>query len=100
MVWSWPSWLRRRRAALAHLHIVLYARPGCHPCDAAKSLLADRARSYGFRWEVRDVDADAPVCERYGNCVPVVMVDGKVRFKGKVEPRLLDRLLRGEAGKV
>ncbi|MBX7104795.1 MAG: glutaredoxin family protein [Gemmataceae bacterium] len=95
MEWLWPSWLRRRRAALAHVNIVLYARPGCHPCDDAKSLLENRRRHWGFQFEVRNVDNDATQCERYGNCVPVVVVDEKVRFRGRVEPVLLDRLLRG-----
>jgi glutaredoxin len=98
VVWSWPSWLGRRRPALSHLHIVLYARVGCHPCADAKTLLADRQARDGFRLEVRDIDAEPEMKARYGDCVPVVLVNDRVRFRGRVDRRLLDRLLEGERG--
>jgi glutaredoxin len=41
-----------------------------------------------------DVDADPALRERYTECVPVVLIDGKERFRGRVDERLLRRLLR------
>jgi hypothetical protein len=38
-----------------------------------------------------DVDCDPALVKQFGNCVPVVVIDGKVRFRGRVEPALLDR---------
>jgi hypothetical protein len=32
--------------------------------------------------------------------VPVVLINGKVRFRGQVNPVLLARLLRAESGKT
>ena len=98
MVWFWPSWLRRRPLALAETTIVLYSRAGCHLCDDAVAILAERKQRYGFRLDVIDVDGDARLVEQFGNCVPVVTVNGKVRFRGRIEPALLDRLLVGELG--
>jgi predicted thioredoxin/glutaredoxin len=43
-----------------------------------------------------DIDADDALLARFDTCVPVVEIDGKVRFRGGVEPALLKRLLRGE----
>ena len=40
---------------------------------------------------------DAELRALHGDWVPVVTVDGKVRFRGGVNPRLLERLLRAEA---
>jgi hypothetical protein len=61
--------------------------------------LADRQRRHGFTLADVNVDTDAELIGRYGECVPVVTVDGVVRFRGRVDARLLDRLLTGEAGR-
>ena len=42
-----------------------------------------------------DVDADPALAKQYGECVPVVTIDGKVRFRGRVNAVLLERMLRG-----
>jgi hypothetical protein len=44
-----------------------------------------------------DVDSDPELAAEFGESVPVVTVNGKVRFRGCVSPVLLDRLLRMEA---
>jgi hypothetical protein len=33
--------------------------------------------------------------QRYTNCVPVIVIDGKERFRGRIDERLLRRLLQG-----
>jgi predicted thioredoxin/glutaredoxin len=60
-------------------------------------VIEPRRLRHGFRVEEVDVDSDPKLAEAYGTSVPVVAVDGKVRFRGKVEPVLLDRLLQAEA---
>jgi len=71
-------------------HATLYSRSGCHLCDEAAALLA----SHGVSVEVVDIDADPQLRARYDQCVPVVVIDGKERFRGRVHPLLLVRLLR------
>ena len=39
---------------------------------------------------------DPELAAKYGNEVPVVAVNGKVRFRGVVNPALLERLLTAE----
>ena len=51
----------------------------------------------GFALQTVDVDTSADLAARYGECVPVVTVDGKIRFTGEVNPVLLDRLLHAKA---
>jgi glutaredoxin len=89
------SWWRRWR--LDHLHFVVYTRPGCHLCEVAWDQLRRERRRYGFRLAAVNVDTDPTLAERYGTCVPVVTVNGKVRFRGVVNPVLLRRLLRASA---
>jgi hypothetical protein len=75
----------------------MYTRRGCHLCDAAWEQLEAARRRYGFALTAQDVDADAALKAEHGDCVPVVTVNGKVRFRGAVNAVLLERLLRAEA---
>lgn len=70
---------------------VIYTRRGCHLCEDAQRLL----ERYGLTPELIDVDADPALRARYDACVPVVWIDGKERFRGRIDETLLLRLLRG-----
>jgi glutaredoxin len=70
--------------------VVVYSRAGCHLCDDAVALL----RENGLQPEVIDIDGDPNLHSRYDTCVPVVVIDGRERFRGLVNPVLLRRLLR------
>jgi len=71
------------------MNVILYTRTGCHLCDEAEQLLNE----HGLRAEKVDIDDDASLREQFGTCVPVVEIDGKIRFRGRVDPILLERLL-------
>jgi glutaredoxin len=73
-------------------NVVLYTRDGCHLCDDALKLL----RRHGLSPTLVDIDADAALRERFTACVPVVEIDGQVRFRGRVNEVLLRRLLAGK----
>jgi glutaredoxin len=73
---------------MSHL-VALYTRTGCHLCDDAHALL----RRYGLQPELIDIDADPALRERFNYCVPVVVIDGKERFRGHVNEVLLKRIL-------
>jgi glutaredoxin len=70
--------------------VILYTRAGCHLCDEARDLLI----RHGLQPESVDIDADAELRERYDTCVPVVVIDGVERFRGRVSEVLLRRLLQ------
>jgi glutaredoxin len=84
---------RHRHRRRADLHLVLYTRAGCHLCDTARQVLDEARRRHHFALETVDVDSSPELAERYGNCVPVVTVNGKLRFRGAVNPVLLQRIL-------
>ncbi len=69
--------------------IVLVSRADCHLCHQAAALLA----RLGLPFDSLDVDADPDLCARYTDCVPVVVIDGKERFRGQIDELLLRRLL-------
>jgi glutaredoxin len=68
---------------------VLYSRDGCHLCEVAEQMLVE----HGLRPEIINIDDDPTLVERFNTCVPVVEIDGKIRFRGRVDAVLLTRLL-------
>jgi glutaredoxin len=72
--------------------VVMYTREGCHLCDQARDTLL-RYGDYLPPLEEVDVDGDPELRTAYGECVPVVEIDGKVRFRGSVNEVLLRRLI-------
>lgn len=98
--WVRKWFLGRRAAATNQLSVVLYTRTGCHLCTVASDILLEHQRRYRFQLSTVDVDTDQALRARHGECVPVVEVNGKVRFRGRVNPVLLRRLLSREAGGV
>jgi glutaredoxin len=71
------------------MQAVLYTRAGCHLCDDALDIL----RRHGLSPRLVDIDSEPDLRERYNECVPVVEIDGKERFRGRVNEMLLSRLL-------
>jgi glutaredoxin len=72
----------------------VYTRDGCCCCHTALEVLARYQPRYGFAIEEIDVDSDPQLAAEHGTSIPVVVMDGKVRFRGVVNPALLERLLR------
>ena len=70
--------------------IVLYTREGCHLCDDAEQIL----QQHGLQPSLVDIDTDSELKARFDTCVPVVEIDGRVMFRGRIEPILLRRILR------
>lgn len=70
--------------------ICVYSRPGCHLCDEAVEML----ERYGLEPRIVNIDTDPELVERYGTSIPVVVVDGQERFRGRVNEVLLQRLLK------
>jgi glutaredoxin len=76
--------------AMKSHQVVLYARLGCHLCEEAERVLI----AHGLQPSVVDIDDDPELRERFDTCVPVVEFDGKIRFRGRISPVLLRRLIR------
>ena len=77
--------------------MVLYSRPGCHLCDAARAVLVAERERTPFELREVDVQNDDALERAYGVRIPVVEIDGEERFEYEVDARELTRILR-EAG--
>ena len=89
-----PYLPERRAATIAAMHVVLYSRPGCHLCDAARDvILAERGRA-DFTFEEVDIEGSDDLLKEYGVRIPVVVVDGRERFEIEVDPRGFADLVR------
>ena len=71
------------------MNVTLYTRKGCHLCEQAHQTLIE----HGITPTVFDIEDDQRLCEEFDTCVPVVVIDGKERFRGRVNEVLLRRLL-------
>jgi glutaredoxin len=72
-----------------NLNVILYARQDCPFCERARLVL----QRHGISPEIVDIDQDQELAQRYTECVPVVVIDGKERFRGRINEVLLRRLL-------
>jgi hypothetical protein len=72
--------------------LVLFSRGDCCLCDEARSVLAHYREYLPPLVEV-DIDTDAELKKRFATCIPVIEIDGKVRFRGRVSEVLLRRLI-------
>ncbi len=89
-------WFRRARPR-PDLVFSLFTRQGCHLCEVAEVLLTKAQKRHQFQLETKDVDRSPEWVAEYGACVPVVLVNGKVRFRGQVNEVLLQRILVHES---
>ena len=88
--------LFRRSPRTEHLTFTVYSRAQCCCCHKALDLLKDYQARSGFAIEEIDIDTDPELVAKYNTEVPVVAVNGQVRFRGVVNPALLNRLLLAE----
>jgi glutaredoxin len=98
MAWSdWlGSWWEPIPRHRDRWRVIMYTRQGCHLCERALDLLTEAQRRHGFSLEKFDIDTDPALAAEHGQYVPVVSVNGKVRFRGVVNAMLLRRLFDGE----
>ncbi len=73
--------------------VLLYTRAGCHLCDEAQRTL----KAHGLAVRTIDIDDQPELKSKYDTCVPVVVIDGRERFRGRIDEVLLRRLLRARS---
>jgi glutaredoxin len=56
--------------------ITLYGRQGCHLCEDARRIIEKVASDLGVSWREIDIDTDPALREKYGEMIPVTLVDG------------------------
>lgn len=99
------SWLCHRNASSTQEYnaaslppfqkVTLYSKPDCCLCDRALELLEDYSNSLPEIQKV-DISGDEKLEALYSECIPVVEIDGRVRFRGIVSAELLERLINAK----
>ena len=74
--------------------VVLYGKPGCCLCDEAREAVAIVRARHPFELEEVDVSIDPDLQRRYGERIPVLVLDGDELFEGHVEADELARRLQ------
>jgi glutaredoxin len=82
------------------IEVKLYTRRDCPLCVKAAKFLRLAEGSWPLSVVSIDIDADPQLQKAYGNCVPVVLVNGKLRFRGQINPVLWKRLMAKESNRV
>jgi glutaredoxin len=79
--------------------LTIYTRPGCHLCDEMKVVIERVISGSGTAAQVQEIDiANNPDLEaRYGQEIPVLLVNGKKAAKYRISEKDLTRMLK--AGK-
>ena len=77
--------------------LTIYSRPGCHLCDAMKTLVKSVGTSLRFELEEVDISGDEELERLYGLEIPVLLVNGRKAAKYRIAEAALRRILSGAA---
>ena len=73
--------MERRRALgparVMSARVTLYSKPGCHLCDDARAVIERVCADLGESYEEISILDDPALLERYGEEIPVTLVDGR-----------------------
>jgi hypothetical protein len=75
--------------------VTLYSRPGCHLCDDARTVISRVCVELGEGFEEISIAGDPALAERYGEEIPVTLVDGRQHDFWRVDENRLRRALSG-----
>ncbi|MEX0728394.1 MAG: glutaredoxin family protein [Planctomycetaceae bacterium] len=87
------SW-RADQPGLRFRRIELFTKDNCPLCEEAYVIIGEY-RDYLPRPELRDITSNPVWQADYADKIPVVVCDGKVRFRGRINEVLLRRLIQG-----
>ncbi len=72
---------------------LLYSRPGCGLCEEMLAELQALPAASAFAIEVADVDSDPEARVRYGHKIPVLLLDGELVCRGRLDLAQLHKAL-------
>jgi glutaredoxin len=79
--------------------ITIMSKPGCHLCEAALNTVQKVVGDH-IPVLIREVDItqDQELLEKYRDDIPVVLINGKERFRHDVDPQKLGQIFANEMG--
>ena len=83
------------------IRLTLYTKPDCCLCEEALEVIERVRGEMPFNLEEVDISSDRDLSDRYGELVPVVLIDGDEAFQLHVDERALrDRLVELAGGRT
>ena len=75
--------------------VTLYGKPGCHLCDDARAVVERVCSDLGEAFEEVSILDDPALAERYGEEIPVTLVDGRQISFWRIDEDRLRSALEG-----
>lgn len=75
------------------LKLTLYSKKDCHLCDIAKKELNDLMKELTFSIIEVDIEKDHEAFEKYKYLIPVIEIDEKIMFTGRIDRDRLKNVL-------
>lgn len=69
--------------------LILYTKPDCHLCDVMKAELTELKKEFDFSLEEVNIETDKNSFEKYKEKIPVLMLQGRMLAKYKLNKTLL-----------
>jgi hypothetical protein len=66
--------------------VTLFSKPGCHLCDDARVVIEQVCCELGETYEEISIQDDPELVHRYGEEIPVTLVDGRQHDFYRVDP--------------
>ena len=66
--------------------VTVFGRPGCHLCEVAEETLKGLQGELDFEIEKRSIQGDEVLEAKYGEQIPVILIDGEHHDFWRVNP--------------
>jgi thiol-disulfide isomerase/thioredoxin len=73
--------------------LILYTRKDCCLCDEMKTVVREVAAKVPLEIDEVDIDGSPDLCDKFGNEVPVLFINGRKAFKYRVTRVELEKRL-------
>jgi len=76
--------------------ITLYSKPGCHLCEDARKVVDEVVGRLQASVDIEEIDilGDSALQNRYGEEIPVVLIDGRMHTYWRVDAVRLENALK------
>ena len=76
--------------------ITFYSKPGCHLCEEARAVIDGVVARLEASVEIDEIDilGDPALHARYGEEIPVVLIDGKMHSYWRVDAARFEKALK------
>ena len=77
--------------------VTIYSRSGCHLCDVALSEIEKFKSEFDFNIEKILIDGDATLEKKYGEEIPVILINGKPHDFFRIDPERFRSAMQRES---